>query len=424
MPTPRTELKNNSWYVPLIKTSQDKSTPRLGVAPGKVYELLGVDGTVHGGMRPLTGFTEVLELDWFDNAGHDYTSRVLDWEPTSFRIGAEEYGYGTVYKASRRLTPRTDPPAIRASYTGEVGFAPGTGTASAITVSDVVVENGDTLVCAAGVGDYGRATTALWIQDTQTFEAVAEENQGNYTNLRTFILKNPAVGTNSVRVSFDKGIGHACVIIHVIKNVDHANPVSEAANFFELNRPAPAVTIWSEQVNELAIVHWFTNHNNINNHVPFSPAGLTEAEQVTEDTGRFMLSAHEMDTVDLGNFAVQATLTGHTGVEDTWCCAMVLRYPNAVAGIKRAGGVPGVSSFFQGKFTALDAYGPIVSLASGEVGDDGYVHDRVPVVAVGDTHIVICFSVGFATVDDQTPYIDSIVRDGQSFTKLDDAHGT
>jgi hypothetical protein len=88
MPTPRTELNKNAWYLPLIKTSQDKSTGRVGVMPDKAYELSGVDGTVHGGLRPLSGFTEVLELDFYDKPYHDETSQILDWEPTSFRVGS------------------------------------------------------------------------------------------------------------------------------------------------------------------------------------------------------------------------------------------------------------------------------------------------------------------------------------------------
>jgi hypothetical protein len=226
MPTPTADIKN-SWYIPLIRTSQDKSTPRLGVMPEKMAELVGVDGTVQGGLRPLSGFTEVQELDWFSDPKHDYTSNILDWDATSFRIGSEDYGYGAVYKAERKKEPRPTPPTVMSSYSASHGTSPGV---LYLEVADVVVTSGDSIVCSVFNWGTVQTTNVAWAEDGQLFEQIVNSNddpgaRANPPKQAMYILKNPAPGTNTVTAYFTGEEEGVAMSLSVIQGLDHDQPI-------------------------------------------------------------------------------------------------------------------------------------------------------------------------------------------------------
>lgn len=89
------------WSYPLIRTSEDKQTSRMGVQPGWSSELLGVDGVDQAGQRVAPGWRFVRELEFYNDSRHDETSIVSDMRIVNFRIGSSYYGYGVVYRATR-----------------------------------------------------------------------------------------------------------------------------------------------------------------------------------------------------------------------------------------------------------------------------------------------------------------------------------
>lgn len=99
------------WHFPLTQTTQDKSAARPGCKFPSSFELLGVDGSVDGGLRPFPGFIPVHEFDLSSNGGlsgwegtsaqHDERSVIVDFFVRDFIVGEDSYGYGFVYRVQR-----------------------------------------------------------------------------------------------------------------------------------------------------------------------------------------------------------------------------------------------------------------------------------------------------------------------------------
>mgnify|MGYP003674776075 CR=1 FL=1 len=53
------------WTYNLDEMSEDKSRPRVGTPPQKAFEIIGIDGNMNGGLRPISGFKEVAQLDYY-----------------------------------------------------------------------------------------------------------------------------------------------------------------------------------------------------------------------------------------------------------------------------------------------------------------------------------------------------------------------
>lgn len=110
---------STKWTYPLTLVSQDKRVPLPGVMEGYAGELTGIDGSVHGGIRPFAGFKKVHELTFDDDPYHDQHSFVTDCFPVNFKIDYDSYAYGFVYRAQRV--------AAKASTTIEVTGLPARG---------------------------------------------------------------------------------------------------------------------------------------------------------------------------------------------------------------------------------------------------------------------------------------------------------
>ena len=89
------------WTYPLALATQDKRVPLSATTAPYSHELAGVDGILQGGCRPISGFSKIYDLDFWDDANHDYRSVVSDFFPVNFKIGFETYGYGFIYRATR-----------------------------------------------------------------------------------------------------------------------------------------------------------------------------------------------------------------------------------------------------------------------------------------------------------------------------------
>lgn len=98
---------------PLVQINADKETSRIGTSADRMFELIGVDGSIEGGVRPFHGLKEIWTLSASDRASdgkdplHNGTSRLLNAHPINFRIGANGYGFGVVYRMRRKSTADT-----------------------------------------------------------------------------------------------------------------------------------------------------------------------------------------------------------------------------------------------------------------------------------------------------------------------------
>lgn len=114
------------WTYDLDEMSEDKSRPRVGTPPQKAFEIIGIDGNMNGGLRPISGFKEVAQLDYYYDSGtsdhsdvnaayqFNYTSEVVDFFPVNFRLNhklktdgtfetenKQGYAYGYVYRVKQ-----------------------------------------------------------------------------------------------------------------------------------------------------------------------------------------------------------------------------------------------------------------------------------------------------------------------------------
>jgi hypothetical protein len=345
MPTPTADIKN-SWYIPLIRTSQDKSTPRLGVMPEKMAELVGVDGTVQGGLRPLSGFTEVQELDWFSDPKHDYTSNILDWDATSFRIGSEDYGYGAVYKAERKKEPRPTPPTVMSSYSASHGTSPGV---LYLEVADVVVTSGDSIVCSVFNWGTVQTTNVAWAEDGQLFEQIVNSNddpgaRANPPKQAMYILKNPAPGTNTVTAYFTGEEEGVAMSLSVIQGLDHDQPIVNS-QFLRQDAAVNAdFDIFTETVDYLVYTAVATRAPTVITNHTETTVGLTELTEVAEADATWGLrqSTYSYDTDAIEDLNLIIRLVGSAPVS-CWISSLVLRYPNGEPGSERSSPAVGVT---------------------------------------------------------------------------------
>jgi hypothetical protein len=107
MQVPETDI---IWPYSLLKITESKATSRTGVMPGFAAELVGVDGSVEGGIKPFPGFREMhrfapeTALGWalsnhYENKAH--RCKVVDFWSFSVIAGASTRVWGFVYVVRR-----------------------------------------------------------------------------------------------------------------------------------------------------------------------------------------------------------------------------------------------------------------------------------------------------------------------------------
>lgn len=115
MQVPETDI---IWPYSLLKVSENKSTPRTGVQVGFAHEMVGVDGSIEGGLQPFPGFREMHRFKMSDIAGTDFPGNsnvnpyatdgqkcsVIDFWSFSVIAGASKRVWGFLYIAKRPNT--------------------------------------------------------------------------------------------------------------------------------------------------------------------------------------------------------------------------------------------------------------------------------------------------------------------------------
>lgn len=88
------------WTYPLLTVAQNKERRRTGTPLGTAYDLIGVDGSVDGGIRPFPGFNLVTELEYgFDSDIYSGGS-LKDAFPLLFRIDDQTFAWGFLYRVA------------------------------------------------------------------------------------------------------------------------------------------------------------------------------------------------------------------------------------------------------------------------------------------------------------------------------------
>ena len=94
--------RNIKWNYPLLEASENKSGTRPATPSKSSYEVVGVDMSIKGGIRPFPGFKKVHTFTSLrSETNHTSASEVIDVFPISFRVGTDQFGYGFVYRAVR-----------------------------------------------------------------------------------------------------------------------------------------------------------------------------------------------------------------------------------------------------------------------------------------------------------------------------------
>jgi hypothetical protein len=118
MQVPETDI---IWPYSLLKVSENKSTSRTGIPIGSAYELIGVDGSSDGGLKPFPGFREMHRFRMSTaptfpiEGSNPYTglrhrTKVIDFWSFSVIAGANKRVWGFVYVAKRPndMTPGSE----------------------------------------------------------------------------------------------------------------------------------------------------------------------------------------------------------------------------------------------------------------------------------------------------------------------------
>lgn len=110
MQVPETDI---IWPYSLLKTTESKSTSRTGVPMGFAAELVGVDGSVEGGVKPFPGFRELhrfapetsLAAEWEGGVnpyvGNAHRCEIKDFWSFSVIAGSSTRVWGFVYVIRR-----------------------------------------------------------------------------------------------------------------------------------------------------------------------------------------------------------------------------------------------------------------------------------------------------------------------------------
>jgi len=91
------------WSYPLVNTSENKRGKRTYTPREFSHEVVGVDASVRGGLRPFPGFKQVHSFTGLAGlSGHTNSkSEIIDLFPINIRIGTSTYAYGFVYRAKK-----------------------------------------------------------------------------------------------------------------------------------------------------------------------------------------------------------------------------------------------------------------------------------------------------------------------------------
>lgn len=90
-----------SWKFPLLAVNETKRTVRPAVPQGMAWELIGVDGSEEGTLRPAPGFKHVHTLT--GNLG-TVPQETAGGSQVTFRASSSQYAYGWVYRVKEQAS--------------------------------------------------------------------------------------------------------------------------------------------------------------------------------------------------------------------------------------------------------------------------------------------------------------------------------
>lgn len=132
MQVPETDI---IWPYSLLKVTENKATSRTGVQAGFASELVGIDGSVEGGLKPFPGFREMHRFapetatGWSGSnpyTGAAHRCKVVDFWSFSVIAGSSTRVWGFVYVVRRPSDITT--PACNDSYDLLMEFEAPNGT--------------------------------------------------------------------------------------------------------------------------------------------------------------------------------------------------------------------------------------------------------------------------------------------------------
>lgn len=108
--------RHTEWEYPLVEVTLDKHATRTGTYDGRAADLVGMDGSLDGGVRPAPGFKLAHTLDptnernnpnigsssrWASGGAYQSTKwYVSDVRAVDFRVGETDFGYGFIYRVN------------------------------------------------------------------------------------------------------------------------------------------------------------------------------------------------------------------------------------------------------------------------------------------------------------------------------------
>lgn len=98
------------WPYPLLGASGSRKAPRTATPPNMAFRVVGVDGNDEGGLKPSTGFRQVVDLDYGYgdedaltlDGGYLAGGEMTAFFPVTFRISDTKYAHGFVYEVVNR----------------------------------------------------------------------------------------------------------------------------------------------------------------------------------------------------------------------------------------------------------------------------------------------------------------------------------
>ena len=210
MQVPETDI---IWPYSLLKVTENKATSRTGVQAGFASELVGIDGSVEGGLKPFPGFREMHRFapetatGWSGSnpyTGAAHRCKVVDFWSFSVIAGASTRVWGFVYVVRRPSDLTT--PACNDSYDLLMEFEAPNGTTTpswktvilkeGMTDAGLLSNNGKAVMSVESTGKAvyvfmrGTAPIAVYFKATNTTTTdatvIADAGPGKRINAKNY----------------------------------------------------------------------------------------------------------------------------------------------------------------------------------------------------------------------------------------------